>query len=98
MQFFLQNENIDIVINCVTLLYQLLKNNSSLELKATIATTDVLKQVTHWKQNAKDTRLSNICKILLEDFGTRNETIQLDNLIQKNVATTPTNAATKPSL
>ncbi|KAM7363655.1 uncharacterized protein ACRADG_000471 [Cochliomyia hominivorax] len=79
----LKSNNLDIILNLLTLLYQLLSNPKSC--KASILNTTILKRINHFKnQHQQDQRIVNITSLLTEDFAQRYELIEVNINIPDN--------------
>lgn len=76
-------KNLDIILNVLTLLYQLLSNLQSN--KNQILCAKILKKIKHFNVlYKKDQRIFNISSLLLEDFGKRYEFIEVNTKLPLN--------------
>ncbi|XP_043067909.1 armadillo repeat-containing protein 7 isoform X1 [Drosophila bipectinata] len=74
---FVRTDHPEIVLHSLTLFYQLLEAGEfDREL---LLVPVVLRTVQEWRQKSDDLRIVQLCQLLLEDFATRSEIIELQN-------------------
>ncbi|XP_046805714.1 armadillo repeat-containing protein 7 isoform X1 [Lucilia cuprina] len=79
----LKTTNLNIVLNSLTLLYQLLSNLPPT--KNCILCATILKKIQHFKTvYEKDQRIVNICNLIIAEFGQRHEFIEVNTQLPTN--------------
>ncbi|XP_065360972.1 armadillo repeat-containing protein 7 isoform X2 [Calliphora vicina] len=79
----IKTKNLNVILNILTLLYQLLSHSEST--KNFILCGTILKQIQHFKTlYEKDQRIVNISVLLIEEFGKRYELVKVNTKIPFN--------------
>lgn len=74
---FVRTDHPEIVLHSLTLFYQLLESED-LD-RELLLVPAVLKTVQEWRQKSDDLRIVQLCQLLLVDFASRSEIIELQN-------------------
>ncbi|XP_030376229.1 armadillo repeat-containing protein 7 isoform X1 [Scaptodrosophila lebanonensis] len=82
IDLFLRTEHLEIVLHSIALFLQILSSDvqETLKYKELLVTPALLKRIQHWRQEAKDKRVVNLCVVFLEQFGRRIQITEIDNV------------------
>lgn len=73
---FVRTDHPEIVLHSLALFYQLLEFGERTE-RDLLLSPAVLRTVQEWRVKAHDERIVKLCQLLLQDFATRTEVVQL---------------------